>query len=165
MNHIKKGFTIVELVIYMGLMSILLLVLSDLFVSVLNIQSESEATSVIQQDGRYLLAKLNFDLTRVHSVTTPTLGATTPNLVVTISGQTYAYQLNGSNLTLSINGASADQLNSYASKVSNLTFTRIGNGIGKEDTIRINFDLTSVVIRETGPQTTNFLTTVGLRTN
>ena len=161
----NRGFTIVELIIYMGIMSVLLLVLTDLFISVLDIQSESEVTSAIQQDGRYILTRLNYDLTQVKTITTPTLGTTTPNLIVTISGQTYSYQLTGPNLTLSINGAPGNQLNSYASSISGLTFTRLGNGIGKEDTIRISFDLTSIVNRSNGPQTTNFLTTVGLRPN
>lgn len=159
------GFTIVETVIYMGLLSILLIVLTELFLSVLDVQSESEATSAIQQDGRYLLSKLNYDLTQASAVSTPTLGATAPSLVTTINGQTYSYQLSGPNLVLSINGAAANQLNSYLSSVSGLSFTRLGNGIGKEDTIRVNFDLTSAASRPNGPQTTNFLTTVGLRPN
>src|SRR3990172_6790072 len=50
----RRGFTIIELILYMGMLSILLAVLSQIFVSILNVQLESQSSSSIEQDSRYI---------------------------------------------------------------------------------------------------------------
>src|SRR3989338_7347848 len=54
-NNIKfgsqKGVSMVELVLYMAILSVLLTILTSVFVSALDVQSESQATSSVEQDG------------------------------------------------------------------------------------------------------------------
>ncbi len=168
-NHImqhtakrKKGLSIVELIIYMGLLSILLVVLTDVFVSIIDVRKESEAVSAVEQDGNYILARLFYDVSRASSISTPaSLGASTSSLLITIGGVNYTYSLNGSNLQL-VNNNGTDVLNSINTTVSSPTFLRIGNSGGK-NTIQISFTVSSVTQRNHGPETKTYQTSVGLR--
>ena len=159
----KKGFTLVEMLLYMGFLTAFLVVLTQIFVSTLNVQLESEANSSIQQDGRFIMTRLTYDIERATSISTPaSLGGQSSNLVMTISGGTYTYAISGNNLVLTTS-LGTDQINGEGTKVSNLLFKRIGNSGGK-NTFQITFTLTSVVKRQSGnPDVKNFSTTVGLR--
>lgn len=152
-----KGFTIVELLIYMGLFAIILIPLMQLFGSVIDVRLESEATSSVAQDGLYVLTRLSNDLHQSSNVLTPPLGNTGPTLHITGSSDN-TYQLNGANLEL--NGV---QLNSEGTSVSNLSFKTLGQPGGKLQ-VQINFTLTSAVVRSGGnAQVKDFSTTAGTR--
>lgn len=158
----KRGFTIVELLIYIGLLSILLVVLTEIFLSILDLQSEGRAVSSVAQDGRFLIARLNYDLRRSSSITEPaTLGETSTNAIVTIDGNPYTFAENGGNLVLTTDGSS-ENLNSEGSRVTNLTFTRLGN-VGGKNSLQIKFKLKSAQILHQGSEMRNYETTVSLR--
>lgn len=161
-SRLQRGVTLVELLIYMALVAIFIITLTDIFSSTLAVRTESEATSAVDEDGRFILARLIYDINRAQTVTAPaTLGTTTPNLDLTIPGTTYAYALNASNLQLTENGQ-PNNLNSSESSISNLSFQRIGNPLGKP-TLKIQFTVASKTQRAQGAETKTYNTTVGLR--
>jgi hypothetical protein len=151
----QKGSTIVELLLYMGLMAVLLIVLSDMFISILDVKTDIQKTSSIEQDGRFIIARFIYDIQRATSITTPSsAGGNGATLVMVVAGNTYTYSLNGTNLQM-VNNTGTFNLNGDETKVTDLNFKRIGNG--QKDTITVQFDITSQT------QTTTFKTTVGLR--
>jgi type II secretory pathway pseudopilin PulG len=163
----KKAFTLVELGIYMGLFAVFLLVLTELFVSVLDAQTTTEALSSVAMDGRFINNRLFYDLARGKTITTPaSLGTATTSLTFTdVDNRTITYALSGDNLQETIAGA-IHQLNQFDVIVSNLTFTRLGNGLGKEDTVKVSYTLTSTAKRDGGGrEVQTFDTTFGLRPN
>lgn len=156
------GFTIVELILYMGILSMVLFVLTQTFVSIVDLQLESEATSSVEQDSRYLLSRLTYDIKRAGGVITPaTPGQSGNNLQLTINGSNIAYSLNGQVAELT-SGANVDRLNSPETRVSSLNFTRLGNPGGKH-TIKIEVTVESRTILRGGFEVKNLETTVGLR--
>jgi type II secretory pathway component PulJ len=158
----NKGFTIIELVIYTTILLILLLLTSRVFTSLIESQVETTATSATEEDSRYILAKLSSDISRADSVTTPATNGTTGNtLTLVINGLNSTYSLNGTTLQLSDN-IGINQLNSFGTTVSNLTFQRLGNSGGKP-TIQIAFTLTSTTKRTQGFEVKNYSTTIGTR--
>jgi prepilin-type N-terminal cleavage/methylation domain-containing protein len=158
----QKGFTLVELLIVMGLFGILLTVVTDMFVSTLDVQIESSAHSTVSQDGRFILARISYDVERASSITTPaSLGASGPALAMVVGGVAYSYALSGNNLQLTTN-LGANNLNSSETTISSLSFQRLGNVAGK-DTIRLSFLVTSKAQPNQGPRTETFTTTVGRR--
>lgn len=158
----KGGFTIVELLIYMALLSGFLIITTELFASIMDVKLESESVSSVEQDGRYILTRLAYDIPQSSSITTPnTLGSTTTSLVMVISGITYTYSINGDNLQL-VNNLGTNNLNSTESKISDVSFRKIGNAGGKE-TIKLNFTVTSATTGNTGPEVRTFNTTIGRR--
>ena len=166
MSNLKhnRGTTIVELLIYMGMFTIILSVLTAIFVTTVNIQLESEALSSVQQDGRYITARLFYDINRAQAITTPVLASQSANLNLTIGGLEYAYSIDGnSNFTITSNSVT-DNLNSFNTSVSNLSFKQIGN-TGGRNTVQVDFTITSKVKKDSGIESSDFHTTVGLRDN
>lgn len=158
----RRGFTLVEMLMFLGIFSVLLVMLTGIFTSSLDVQKETEATSNVQQDGAYIISRLIYDIARATSITTPdAIGSQYTTLVLVIGGVTNTYALSGGNLTLS-DGSVTDQLNGYDTTISNLTFTRYGN-VGGKNTIQINFTITSKAQRASGYEIKNFQTTAGLR--
>ncbi len=157
------GFTLVEMLIAMGLMTIFLVVLSDIVVSISQVSQESDATSSVAEDGRYILSRLSYDIERATSVTTPAaLGNTTNNLVMVIGGATYTYSLSSGNLQLAVS-PNTDNLNGGDTTISNFTVQRLGNSGGKE-TLTVNFTATSKTIRNGSTlESKTYTTTVGRR--
>lgn len=109
----KKAFTLVELLIYMALVGSFLVVLTNMLATILETQAESAAASLVDIDGKYILARLGYDANTV--VLNPgTFTVSEGNL---LSGTT--------------------RLNSYDSVISGFSITRV------EDTARVNFTVTS----------------------
>jgi prepilin-type N-terminal cleavage/methylation domain-containing protein len=159
----RKGFTIIEILIYLGIFSILLTITLQMFSSIFDIQVESEATSSVAADGKYIMNRFTYDVNRATSITTPsTLGSSTSSLALVINGQTYTYGLSNGNLILQNNTAgTADRLNSNDTTVSNLSFIRLDGG-GK-DTVQVSYTLTSEAVRRGGKQVVNYKTSAGIR--
>ncbi|OGE36687.1 hypothetical protein A3B45_00985 [Candidatus Daviesbacteria bacterium RIFCSPLOWO2_01_FULL_39_12] len=160
----QAGFSLVELLLYMGLFSILLVSLMQLFGSILAVRLESEATSAVLQDGRYILSRFAYDVKRSSNIVAPTFGTPGPELTITGPSINYTYKIVANNLVLQNNTTSVkEQLNSADTKISSATFTKLGTPGGKE-TVQIKVTLNSLAIRQGGnPETKTFQTTVGTR--
>lgn len=161
-SHITNGFTLIESLIYLGILSSFLIILAEIFTSALSVQLSSQATSSVALDGQYILSRLNYDLTRTQSIQQPANpGDSGSTLTLTIAGNTHTYTQNGNNLTLTT-AAGTNQLNGFDTTVSNLTFVRLGNSGGKP-AVAVSFTLTAVTIPKSGPEVRSFQTTIGRR--
>ncbi len=161
-RRLSFGFTIVEMLLYMGILSGFLLVVSQIFLSALDVQRESEATTSVEEDGRYILSRFQYDITRAQKVTVPTtLGSQSNTLQLTIGNGSSIYAVNGTNLTLT-DAIGTSTLNSYGSSVSAFGVQRLGN-IGGKESVKLGFTLTSSTQRPAGPEVRTFQTTVGIR--
>lgn len=159
----QKGVTLVELLLYMGLLAILLVIMTNLFVSIVELKLESDSTSAIEQDGRFIMSRIIYDINNADSITTPASpGASGGTLVLVNGSETLTYSLSGSNLQLnsSINGSA--NLNSSEATISGLSFQRLGPSGGR-NSIKINFTVTSVTQRKQGTESKNYSYTVGVR--
>jgi type II secretory pathway pseudopilin PulG len=160
----QKGTTIVELMLYMAILSVFLTVLTSIFVSALDVQSESTAFSSVEQDGNYILARLSYDVHRAQSISIPAAdGVTSDNFQIVINGINYSYSVDGNNNLILTNNLGSDNLNNYGSLISAFSVERLGNPGGVEDTLRISFTVTSRMQRVSGPETKDFQTTLSLR--
>ena len=158
-----RGFTMVELIIYMGILVILITMLTGIFTSVIDVQLASESTSSVDQDGRYILARLTHDLDNASSITTPAIPSaqTSPSLQIIINSINYIYSVDASGNLQLTNNNGTDQLNSANTSISGLTFQRLGNG-DSNDTVRVGFTVTGRVQRRAGLESKSFQTTLGL---
>lgn len=138
----QDGVTLVEMLVVMGLLASMLILIATIFTSAVDVQQESNSYSSTLDSGRFMLARLNYDIARATAVTTPaSLGSTGTSLVLTIGGTTYTYALLGNNLQLT-DGTGTANLNSDDVTVSNPSFQELGN-TGGEPTIVYSFTLTS----------------------
>ena len=163
-NFSQIGTTLIELLLYMGILSILLTALTSIFVSALDVQSESNATSSVEQDGNYILARLNYDIHRAQSISIPpSNGATAGNFQLVINGVNYTYDINGDNDLILTNSLGANSLNNFGTNISNFSVERFGNTGGIENTLKINFTSTGREQRTSVLETKNFEMNISLR--
>ncbi|HSX00903.1 MAG TPA: prepilin-type N-terminal cleavage/methylation domain-containing protein [Candidatus Saccharimonas sp.] len=158
----EGGFTLIELLVAMALTAIFSLMLADLFTNVLAAQTEYEATSAVAQDGRYILQRLSYDVTRASAIVDPaTLGGSGSSLELTIGGVSNTYDLAGGNLELT-NGAGTANLNGDQTTISDWSVQRLGEP-GQPDTARISFTVTSKAMLHGQASTQHFSLTAGRR--
>ncbi len=161
-RKINKGFTTIELLVYMGILSFLIMILSTIFVSIVDVQLDSKSTSDVDQDGRYILARLAYDFGSAQSVASPsTPGSSSGTLQISINSINYTYNLDGSGNLQLTNNLGTNNLNSINTTIPSITFQRIGNG-GINDTIRVTFTVKSTTQRHTVPEQRTYQTTFGI---
>jgi type II secretory pathway pseudopilin PulG len=157
-----RGFSLVELIVYFGIFSILLLVLTNIFSTSISTQLESESLTSVEQDSRFLLLRLSNDIEKASSIVIPaSAGNTSTTLQIVVNSQNYTYQVISGNLTLTTNSGTFN-LNNYNTTISDFLVTRIGNINGKND-IKISFTITSKVRQNSGYESKTFNTTIGTR--
>ena len=156
------GFSLVELIIYVGLSLVILTVITSLFISVLESQTRSQIGSVLEQDGKYIISKLSYEITQADDLVIPAnLSQQSSQLQLTSSGQTVSFSLSGQTLSLSKN-LNTYKLHSPEIEVSSFQVTRLGNVDGQQ-ALTINLTLTSLNQTAGGPSTKDYQTTVSLR--
>jgi len=160
-SQINKGFSLVELLIYMGLMSIFSMVLLDIFTTTLNQKLASESTSALSYDSRYILSKLSYDINNSDTITSPLLGVTSSALQFTASGSANTYSLINGNLDKTSGGVSMN-LNGTDTGIDAITFKNLGVAGGKP-TIQIVYTIRSKILVSGGTQVQTIHTTVGTR--
>jgi len=136
---LQKGFTVVELILYAGLLVIFLGILSNLFLSSIDIKTTSEGDSSIGQDARLIIARLNYDLLRASSIVAPALGTSSGTLTLTINGVNNSYALSSNKLTLT-DGVGTSNLNGSETSLTALNFQTLGNTNGKR-TVKVTFTI------------------------
>ncbi len=158
----RKGFTLIELILFMGLFSIILLVLTTIFAELVQKQLEIQSMSAVESDKSYILSRLKYDFGRADTITIPAgTGEISTELELDIDGSSYTYQLNGTILETDNNG-DVQRLNNTKTEVSGLSFQRIENS-GGVPTITISMDIISAVQEASGKRSTTIDTTFGMR--
>lgn len=158
----KNGFTLVEMILYMGILSIFILVLNQLFIYALDYQLKARSPSLLIIDSRFILSRLTYDIQRADSIEMPAqLGEAESRLQLMIDGKSYRYLKNGADLQLAFNGQDL-RLNSPDIKISDFNIKRIGN-LGGKHGVKINMTFQSSVIKNRKPEEIVISTSVALR--
>ncbi|MCA9308017.1 MAG: hypothetical protein R3B92_00550 [Patescibacteria group bacterium] len=158
----NKGVTIVEMLIYLGLLSILLVVFTELLVSTLDLRQEVDTVSSLEQDTAFIVSRISYDLKRADAITFPANGGNLGNrLTLTIGGTTYQYDLSGTNLQLA-DATGTHNVNGNQTQISNLNILRLGNSAA-HDAIQLSFTLTTVGQVRGEQRQIDISTTIGTR--
>lgn len=141
----RSGFTLIETLVYLFLFAI---IIGGAIVSVFNIFQLSERTqtkTIVQEEGDFLLAKIDWALTGIQAVTAPAPGSSGTVLSVNkLSGVSNPLLLilSGTKLQIQKGVAAPITLNNGNIVVSALTFTHIGSGSNQES-LEASFTLTT----------------------
>ena len=158
---LHKGFSLVEILVYMGLMSIFLLVLLSIFTDTLNTKLASESTSALDQDSRYILSRLTYDINNADSIVAPATGSSGTTLSIVKDGVGMTYSSSSGNFVLTSAGTTMN-LNSLDTSLDNLNFQNVG-APGAKSMMQVSYTLRSkiIVLGETATQSIS--TTIGTR--
>lgn len=151
MTKNNKGVTIVEILVYIGLLTIFMIVLVDVFTAILTAKLQSQSTSTLNQDARYILARITYD---VENTLPSDVDITNPT---TLSVGPDTFTLSGDKITLNNNGTGAVPLNGLDTKIDSLSFTKVGG------TVQVIYTIESLVNLQSGVQTQTIQTTLGSR--
>lgn len=158
-----RGFTLVELLIYMGILSLLIGVLSVLFGSILDVQMDSQSTSSVDQDARYIQARMIYDMQRGTNIVAPAaIGTPAPSMQIAVGLTNYTYSVDANNNLILTDGAGPKQLNSADTSITNVSFVRIGDG-DADDTVRVTYTVVSDIQEVSGQESRTVQTTLGLQ--
>lgn len=158
---VERGMTLVELVLYMAILSTFLVVLTGMFVTLMDIKLRSDATSSVELDTRFITARLQYDIERADSITTPAvLGSQSDTLGFVVDGTSYTYSVQQGDVILN-DGTGTYALNSSGSEVRAVRFRRLGNSTAGRNTIQINLTVVGVATASSGIETKSIQTTVG----
>lgn len=157
-----SGTTVVELVLYMGLLSIFIMILFDLFAQILSTQTRSTGVSLVQTNGNFLLTKLTHDINQADSIITPAaIDATGSSMILKIGATNATYSVSGSRLLLS-DASGSYYLNDIDTSVSDFLVKKIGNSTGRPG-LQLFFTVSSNIVDNSNIKTKSFQTFATLR--
>jgi type II secretory pathway pseudopilin PulG len=160
--NFSRGFTIIELLIYMGILTVVLGALTSVYGAVLDSGLENRAVSATQQNGRYITNRLTYDIQRASSITSPSLGSSDSTLQLMINGSLVTYQLNANGSLTITDSIGTDMVSAYDVSISALIFTRGGKTNGR-NAIGVHYVVTGKDTPKKGAETGSFDVTIGTR--
>lgn len=126
-----KGFSLLELLIYIAILSVLVMVVAGIFISISQGRGATEARNDVSDNLRFAIDKIAQDLRAASAVAVPaTAGATSTVLTATASSSNVSYCVSGGRLRREISGScgvSSDPITSDTVTVNSLVFTRLEN--------------------------------------
>ena len=122
----QRGFSMLELLIYLAILSGMMVVISDTFIELLMGRGQSEARNEVNASIRFATEKIRQDIKGASAVVTPTLGTPGATLQMTVSGTPVTYSVLLGQLRRNDNGTIATTTGSNVF-VDPPTFTRLEN--------------------------------------
>ena len=152
-----SGFSLLELLIYMGVLSLIVLGVAAIFIAIQGGGTRSQVQSEVNSNLRFAVEKIEDDLRSATSITAPaSLGAVSTTLTMSASGTTISYCVVSSTLRRQIGGAcaaSSDAITDPTVLVATSTFTRFENtnSVLNRTEISVQTDI-SMSYNGTGPE-------------
>ena len=143
-NFNKKGFTLIELIIYISLASLIALAITGFFQLSLSSRIKNRTIAEVEQQGVQILNLINQSVVNAININSPTIGASSDSLSLEMSNPSIdpiVFSFSSGNLSILEGGSfPAIVLNSSSVEIQNIKF----ENISKADTpgiIRIEFRL------------------------
>ena len=139
----KKGFTIIEVLIYIAIATMLLFSLSSFIISVIDLRERAKVVGEIEQQGARIMDTITYSLRKADLINSPTPGNFSDNLSLIMTDPTKnptVFNLSGQTLQITQGFTSPENLNNDSILVENLRF----NNLSYPDTpgvVQIQFTL------------------------
>jgi len=140
----SAGFTLIEILVYLVLFAILMCGAVAAAYALFESTDRNQTKVMVQEEGDFFLAKINWALSGTQSVNAPLIGASGSILSVNKwdpAVGAIVINLAGTDLELSHNGNPALRLNNPNIEIKNLVFTHnFGGGVNPES-VRASFEI------------------------
>ncbi len=127
LSSARRGFSLLELLIYIAILSGLMVVVSDAFISLSRARGQAQARNEVNASIRFAAERIRQDLKNASVVTTPILGIPSATLSASVSGTTVLYDTLGGQLRRTEGAGSPVSVSGTNVFVDIPTFTRIEN--------------------------------------
>lgn len=131
---IGQGFTLIETIMYLAIVSIILVSISYLIIDILGGQTKSVAGTEVNYNIRFMSDIISKDIRAAQGIDSLAID----NLVLTMPGDdiTYIFDTNSLTLTRQVGAAAVEELNTFRVEVTgsfiDRSFTTRSNNIGVE---------------------------------
>lgn len=124
----KPGFSLMELSLYVFILSIMSIIVANTFVSLSKGGSNVEAKSELNSNFRFAVEKIKRDVAVATAISSPTIAGANSNILdITVAGQSIKYTVTGNRLTRQAGVATAENITTSAVNITELSFTRMEN--------------------------------------
>ncbi|MEK7607278.1 MAG: hypothetical protein AAB444_03735 [Patescibacteria group bacterium] len=145
-NDGRQGFTLVELLLYVGLSSLLLLTMTLFLSTLLESRVKNQTVAEVEQQGAAALHMMAQIIRNAESITSPIQGNNASSLtlnVITGANDPTVFDLSSDALRITEGAGSPMVLTNSRVTVSGLTFQNLSH-TGTPGAVRVNFTLTHV---------------------
>jgi len=139
----SKGFTLIELILYVGIVGVVLLVVSIFFMTLLTSRIKNETVSEVELQGTQVVQMITQNIRNAEAVSVPAKGETSSSLVITKEDENIAFSLDDGVIYTQEGSGNLINLTNNRVLVSSLLFENTGKE-NAPDSIRINFILSHV---------------------
>lgn len=157
-NPKSKGFTLVEMLMYAGILAIILIVIFNIILSFMNSYRTLSALSSMESSATTAMERLTRDIRNSTSATVSGMGSSTLTLVSETGVNTQFY-LQGETLHVGVNNVDLGPLTASTVNVTGLTF----NVLNSTNSKAVKIDLTLESTSGTAVQTKNYHDTIILK--
>jgi type II secretory pathway pseudopilin PulG len=136
----RSGFTLIELIIFVGIFSVAMGAFLAVFTDVSGIAVRQSSTAEVQSQSQFLLQTIQYYVERSSMVST-TADTATQTLVLRMPSSTddpAIIDMSGTAVRLKLGAGAAQNITSNKVEVSNLAFTKRSNPGGK-DSVAVSF--------------------------
>lgn len=127
LKFLTKGFSLLELIIYIAILSGLLVVVANSFISLSKGQGQAQARSDVNSAIRFSAERFRQDIKNSTIVMTPIIGTASTTLNLTVGGNVIVYDVLAGQLRRKEGVAAPVAVTSSSVTVTSLLFTRQEN--------------------------------------
>lgn len=142
----KKAFTLVEILLYVSLVSIIIFTIATFFRTLIQVQTRNEVTQEVDTYGNQLITLMTKSISDSTNVISPIAGSSQNRIELTrIEGarSPTIIELNSGNLSISEGGSNVN-LNSNRVIIQELIFTNLTPTINQGEVVRIQLTISHV---------------------
>ena len=142
-----KGFTLVEMVLYVSLCSIFLLTLSTLLTFLLETRVRSQAIAEVNQQGSQIMNMMTQTIRNGRSIQVPSIGTSSSTLSITTAvplRNPTIFDVSNSVMRIKEGSSTAIPLTNSRIKVTTISFQNVSSAASTEKIIRISFTIDHV---------------------
>lgn len=137
-----KGFTLIEMVLYVSVCSIILLSLSTFLTFLLGARVRSQAITEVNQQGFQVMYQLTQTIRNGRSIQVPSIGTSSSTLSITTANPLLnptIFTVSSSTFTIKEGSTTPIPLTNSRVRVSGLTFDNVSSSSSTDKVIRISF--------------------------
>lgn len=124
----EKGFSMIELLIYVSILSVLSLIFVGVLTNLSFSWTRSKVESEVQQNIRIAIETISQTVRNASRITAPSAGSSGSSLTAIVNGQTVVYSLSGTTLQRQIDSIPPEAITTDKVRVTYLNFlTTVNN--------------------------------------
>lgn len=135
----SKGFTLIETLIYIAIVSIVMVSFISFALSVSGLRNKNYSVATTQANSRMALEMMTKKIRSAQNVISPSAGLSDNQLMLAMpAGPNIIFSVSGNRLQMDEVGIGITNITGVRTKISNLTFTNL-SAAGERENIRIEF--------------------------